>query len=89
MAEQQAAGAAAGAPAAPGSGAAEPISTRPNKANFDPAVEELRWWQQPRSAATVAGSSNRDIQAFWAAAGGEPGAVAALVNAQARHTNSA
>lgn len=55
LSEQQQRGAAAGAPASPSAGAVESISQRPQRANFD-VVQELRWWEQPRSAVTVSGS---------------------------------
>ncbi|KAL4458789.1 hypothetical protein ABPG75_013654 [Micractinium tetrahymenae] len=72
-----------------GQAAADSISSRPEKANFDPPVETLRWWQQPRSAATVGGAANADVEAFWAAARQQPGAVAALCNTSARLANKA
>ena len=66
---------------------AVPISQRPEKACFDQPLDSLRWWQQPRSAATVAGASNRDIEAFWAGAQRDKGAVEALLNVAARQAN--
>lgn len=70
-------------------GAAPPAAAAAerNRANFDPDPEQLRWWQQPRNAVTVSGSSNKDIEAWWGSAGA--GAVQELVNAGARVTNSA
>lgn len=65
------------------------ISSRPEKANFDPPLETLRWWQQPRIAATVGGAANADVEAFWAAARQQPGAVASLCNTSARLANKA
>lgn len=58
-------------------------------ASYDPPAEKLRWWKQPRSAATVSGSCNRDVEAFWAAAAAEPDALKALVNVDARLCNKA
>lgn len=87
--ERQQRGADAAPPAAaPGPGPL-PISQRPNKASFDPPAEQLRWWQQPRSAATVSGSCNRDVEVYWEAAAAQHGAVKALANAEARRTNKA
>ncbi|KAI7836641.1 hypothetical protein COHA_009526 [Chlorella ohadii] len=70
-------------------GAAPPAAAAAerNRANFDPDPEQLRWWQQPRNAVTVSGSSNKDIEAWWGSAGA--GAVQELVNAGARVTNKA
>lgn len=50
---------------------------------------QLRWWQQPRSVATVCGAANADVEAFWVAAGQQPGAVASLCNTSARLANKA
>lgn len=69
--------------AAPAAG----ISQRPERANFDPPAEALRWECKPRNAVTVSGAPNADIEAFWRSA--DAGAVAALVNADARLKNSA
>ena len=68
-------------------GAAPPAAPADrNRSNFDPEPEQLRWWQQPRNAVTVSGSSNKDIEAWWGSAGGA--AVEELVNAGARTANS-
>ena len=68
-------------------GAAPPAAPADrNRSNFDPDPEQLRWWQQPRNAVTVSGSSNKDIEAWWGSAGGD--AVKELVNAGARTANS-
>lgn len=74
----------------PAASAAGPISTRPQGANFDPPAEQLRWWQQPRNVATVSGTANADVEAFWAqarATGG--GSQAQLSTTEARLHNKA
>ena len=54
-----------------------------------PPLPQLRWWQQPRIATTVGGAANADVEAFWAAARQQPGAVASLCNTSARLANKA
>ncbi|KAI3436111.1 hypothetical protein D9Q98_002169 [Chlorella vulgaris] len=65
----------------------EAISQRPDKACFDPPAAQLHWWQQPRSAATVSGSCNRDVEVYWEGVAGKDSGVESLVNQQARHKN--
>ncbi|PSC76311.1 hypothetical protein C2E20_0676 [Micractinium conductrix] len=65
------------------------ISQRPERANFDPPAEQLKWWKQPRSVATVSGTANSDVEAFWVGKGAQPGAMAELCNTAERTNNKA
>eukprot|EP00887_Chlorella_sp_A99_P006496 scaffold3.g6496.t1 len=57
------------------------------RANHDPPAQALKWWQQPRSLATVSGAAASDVEAFWAQAARDPAKVEELVNRAARETN--